>query len=126
MPEHREPSVSPRDYLRQDEGWPYGALQEDAPGVAFFVQMLAKRVKDEIEIDKERRDEIPEESRFTVPRIARVAGVRIQTVYDFLNGKSWGTVNLIYGIERTLEQAVWPRDHISSRWTAMLKRRERS
>lgn len=95
----------------------------DAPGVAFFVQILARKAKTEIEYDQEHKHEINKDSRLTVPRIA---GVRIQTAYDFPNGKSWGTVNLIYGLERALGQALWVDDHLSPKWDATLRRRKRS
>ena len=118
MPLRRGLKPLPRNYVAKGQKWPHGNLGEkvpgvveDVPGVVFFVQNIARKVKVEVE----------ENNDLSVKQLAKDAKVSMQTVYDFLNGDSWGTLTLIYSLERALEQSLWSRDHLSPKWDIMVR-----
>ncbi len=117
---------SPCEYLAKNEEWPSGDLVKDLPGEVLVVQRITQRIWEEINAGKDPNNEIDENNRITVEKIADEAGVTIQTVYNFLNGNSWGTIRLLYGLERALGQQLWNQDHLSPRWDIELQRRRRS
>lgn len=117
---------SPCEYLAEDEEWPSGDLVKKIPGEVLVVRRIAERVWAEIDVGKDPTKKIDEDSRITVEKIAEEAGVAVQTVYNFLNGHSWGTIRLLYGLERALGQPLWNQDHLSARWDVELERRRRS
>lgn len=117
---------SPCKYLAEDASWPSGDLVKDIPGEVLVVQRIAQRVWEEIDAGKDPNNKIDDYNRITVEKIADEAGVTIQTVYNFLNGDSWGTIRLLYGLERALGQQLWTGEHLTSRWDAELRRRRRS
>ena len=118
MPLRRGLKPLPRNYVAKGQKWPHGNLGEkvpgvveDVPGVVFFVQDIARKVKVEVE----------ENDNLSVKQLAEDADVSMQTVYDFLNGDSWGTLTLIYSLERALQQSLWSRDHLSPKWDIMVR-----
>ena len=81
----------------------------------FFAQSIAQKIKNELKNDKKLDEKL------TVKMIAKDAEVSMQTVYNFLNGDSWGTLTLIYSLERALQQSLWSRDHLSPQWDIMVR-----
>lgn len=117
---------SPRDYLAEDESWPSGTLIDNIPGEVLIVQRITQMIWDEINKDRDPDNETDKGQKITVAKIADQSGVALQTVYNFLNGESWGTIRLLYGLERALGETLWTKDHLSPRWDVMLQRRRRS
>ena len=116
MPLRRGLKPLPRNYVAEGQKWPHGNLGEKVPGVVFFVQNIARKVKAEVE----------ENNNLSVKQLAEDADVSMQTVYDFLNGDSWGTLTLIYSLERALEQSLWGKDHLHPRWDTMVRKHNSS
>ena len=119
MPRRRGLELRPRDYVAAGQTWPYGTLKKDTPGVVFFAQSIVKQIEDELERDKKKDKKL--DKKLTVKQLAEDAKVSMQTVYDFLNGDSWGTLTLIYSLERALQQPLWSKDHLSPKWDIMVR-----
>ena len=119
MPRRRGLELRPRDYVAAGETWPYGTLKKGTPGVVFFAQSIAQKIKNELKNDKKKDKKLDE--KLTVKMIAEDADVSMQTVYNFLNGDRWGTLTLIYSLERALQQSLWSRDHLSPKWDIMVR-----
>ena len=84
----------PRDYLAPGEKWPTGELVGDADPEAHFAQGIAWRLRAFTEGEKMRS-------------VAERANVSPQTLYNILNGTSWGDVVTIQRLEAALEQRLW-------------------
>ena len=117
VPRRRKLKLRPKFYVLKGQKWPNGDFEEgDIPGVVFVVQDIVKRI----------REEIDDHEDLSVKKLAEEADVSMQTLYDFLNGDSWGTLTLIYSLECALEQPLWGKDHLHPRWESTVRERSKS
>ena len=98
-PRHLNLQTRPRDYLVTDEDfWPDGDLQHDAPPEAALAQRISQRF----------RDACADGGGLSTHRVAAMAGNVSQTaVYNLLHGRSWLDLPTIARVERTLGVSLW-------------------
>lgn len=111
MPPRRGLRYRPRDYLESGY-WPIGSLRElteeeerentaeDVLDVARFVKKLAMKIEEE-------------RAREPIYKVANNANVNPQTLDNFIRGKTWGDVVVLFRLERGLNAALWDHDHLS-------------
>ena len=103
----------PSRYVAPGGYWPTGKLKaltneqkladeaNDVLDVVNFVKALALRI--EQKCDEQ-----------TIYKVAKDANVNAQTVANFLHGRTWGDVVVIYRLERGLKEALWNHDHVQA------------
>ena len=91
--------VPPRDYLVACGRWPGGPFHPDTPREACFLIDVARRLG-ELCADQSTRG-------VTVTAIAQRANLSTQTVFNLLEGKTWGDLPTIYRLEVALSAALW-------------------
>ena len=99
VPSRRGLRTRPRDYLSPSGRWPHGPFRTDTPREAHFFIDVAKRLR-ELCDDNKANDT-------TVTAIAQRANLSVQTVFNLLEGKTWGDLPSIYRLEVALDAALW-------------------
>ena len=110
MAKRRRLRARPIDYLQEDADaeWPQGPFEKDAPEVLDFYLGIVKRLKAACQAEKASEEK-------EIAEIASDAKVGTATVYNILNGKSWGELPTIYRLERALDVPLWDHEHITRR-----------
>ena len=88
----------PCDYLASGE-WPEGPLTDDAPPEAYLAQGISRKAK------KYLKGSPPPQ------KIAPDVGVSFQTLYNLIEGKTWGSLIAIARLEHYLNRRLWVGDH---------------
>ena len=99
VPSRRGLRSRPRDYLVACGRWPGGPFHPDTPREAYFLIDVATRLG-ELCADQSTRG-------VTVTAIAQRANLSTQTVFNLLEGKTWGDLPTIYRLEVALSVALW-------------------
>ena len=99
MPSRRGLRSRPRDYLRPEGSWPEGPFDAGTPREAFFAAGVARRLRDLC-------DEAGAHG-VTVTAVAERANLSTQTVFNLLEGRTWGDLPSIYRLEVALSAALW-------------------
>ena len=99
VPARRDLRSRPRDYLSASGLWPDGPFDVDTPREAFFVVGVARRLRDLCDEHSTRG--------VTVTEVAQRANLSTQTVFNLLQGNSWGDLPSIYRLEVALGAALW-------------------
>lgn len=102
----RKQLSKPRSYLSRNGKWPSGRFRPDAPEELEFYLEIVNRLR-RICDDKE-RDGV------TIADIASAAKLSTATVYNILEGNSWGELLTIYRLERALDERLWHHEHLQS------------
>ena len=113
MPSRRNLDRQPSDYVVPGQEWPGGALIEESPLAVHFVKELAMELK--LHCDER-----------SVYAVAKGAEVNAQTIFNFLNGKTWGDVVVFFRLEHEIQQKIWSHDHLSPGWEFKIKRSRRA
>ena len=108
MPARRELLARPRCYLLSRGKWPRGPFRRTVPDEFLFYLEVVKRLAQLCEHEKAK-------SGRTVSEIARDANLTPQTVFNILNGRSWGELPTIYRLEVELNAPLWQNPHIEYR-----------
>ena len=107
MPKRRADLSAPCSYVLSRGTWPAGPFRKrDRPDELLFYAKVVERLIDACE-DKKRTEGME------VPAIAAAAELSNQTLYNILDGKSWGGLPTIYRLEATLNVPLWHHDHIT-------------
>lgn len=99
VPSRRGLRSRPRDYLSPSGLWPDGPFDADTPREALFFIEVAKRLKEFC--DEHRTQGV------TVTAVAGRANLSTQTVFNLLEGKTWGDLPSIYRLEVALGAVLW-------------------
>ena len=99
VPSRRGLRTRPRDYLSPSGRWPHGPFDADTPREAHFFIDVAKRLRELCDDNKANVT--------TVTEIAQRANLSVQTVFNLLEGKTWGDLPSIYRLEVALGAALW-------------------
>lgn len=103
MPARRNLKTSPRDYVLARGKWPHGPFWARAPDELHFFVALAKRLRGLCD-DEDRNT--------TITAVARDADLSPQTVFNLLEGKTWGDLPTIYRLEVALNARLWRNNDI--------------
>lgn len=103
VPPRRGLKSRPLDYLKTRGTWPDGPFWKQTPDEALFFIQVAKRLH-ELCYDDDRD--------MTVTAIAEEANLSTQTVFNLLEGKTWGDLPSIYRLEVALGARLWVNDDI--------------
>ena len=103
MPARRNLLTSPCDYVLSTGKWPTGPFRVKASDEFYFFVELAKRLRQLCE--DEDRDT-------TITAVARDAGLSPQTVFNLVDGKTWGDLPTIYRLEVALNARLWQNNDI--------------
>lgn len=95
----------PRDYLKSRGKWPTGPFEKDTPEDLDFYLEISKELRRLCNARKANTGQ-------SVSDIATLAGLSAATVYNILDGSSWGELRTIYRLERELNSALWHHEHI--------------
>ncbi len=98
MPSRRGLKSRPRDYLKSRGAWPDGPFWAKTPDEALFFIEVARRLH-ELCYDDDRD--------MTITAIAEEANLSTQTVFNLLEGKTWGDLPSIYRLEVALGARLW-------------------
>lgn len=107
VPARRDLRSRPRDYLSAGGVWPAGPFDEHTPREALFAISVARRLRDLC-------DEIAARG-VTVTDVAGRANLSAQTVFNLLEGKTWGDLPSIYRLEVALGAVLWHNCDIGDR-----------
>lgn len=99
MPARRDLRSRPCDYLSVSGQWPGGPFDEGIPREALFAVGVARRLRDLC-------DEAAAGG-ITVTEVAGRANLSAQTVFNLLEGKTWGDLPSIYRLEVALGAVLW-------------------
>lgn len=99
MPSRRGLRSRPCDYLSPSGVWPDGPFAADTPREVWFFIGVVQRLREIC--DKQRVHGV------TVTEVAQRANLSTQTVFNLLEGKSWGDLPCIYRLEVALGAALW-------------------
>ena len=105
MPSRRGLRSRPRDYLRPGGLWPEGPFEAVTPREAFFAAGVARRLRDLCDEHSTRG--------VTVTAVAERANLSTQTVFNLLEGSTWGDLPSIYRLEVALGAVLWHNRDIS-------------
>ena len=100
----RKKLSKPRDYLLEGGKWPHGRFRRDAPEELEFYLEIVRRLR-KICDDEERKG-------VTIADIASAAKLSTATVYNILEGNSWGELLTIYRLEKALDKKLWHHEHL--------------
>lgn len=106
MPARRNLETSPRDYVLSRGKWPNGPFRQRAPDEFYFFVELAKRLR--LLCEDHDRDT-------TITAVARDADLSPQTVFNLIEGKTWGDLPTIYRLEVALNKRLWRNNDIDQR-----------
>ena len=98
LPSRRGLKPCPRDYLKSRGTWPHGPFWEQTPDEALFFIEVAKRLN---------RLCYHDNRAMTITAIAKQANLAPQTVFNLLQGKTWGDLLSIYRLEVALGARLW-------------------
>ena len=98
MPSRRGLKSRPRDYLKSRGTWPDSPFWAQTPDEARFFIEVAKHLHDLCYDD---------DSETTITAIAEEANLSTQTVFNLLQGKTWGDLPSIYRLEVALRARLW-------------------
>ena len=110
MPTRRGLQPKPSDYLGHGV-WPTGSLRKltrqekyddwsgDVLDVVRFVKTLAMKLEERRESE-------------SIYKMANDANVHPLTLANFIRGKTWGDVVIIFRLERGIKEALWSHDHL--------------
>ena len=99
VPARRDLRSRPCDYLLASGLWPDGPFDADTPREALFAVGVARRLKEFCD-DQGAQG-------FTVTAVAERANLSTQTVFNLLEGKTWGDLPSIYRLEIALGAVLW-------------------
>ena len=102
VPSRRGLRTRPCDYLSPSGRWPHGPFRTGTPREAYFFIDVAKRLRELCDDKKAQR--------VTVTAVAEQANLSTQTVFNLLEGKTWGDLPTIYRLEVALNAHLW-RNH---------------
>lgn len=103
MPARRNLETRPLDYMLSRGKWPHGPFRQRAPDEFFFFLELAKSLRQLCE-DQDRDT--------TITAVARDADLSPQTVFNLIEGKTWGDLPTIYRLEVALNARLWRNNDI--------------
>lgn len=110
MPPRRGLKINPSEFIGHGV-WPTGSLRAlsleeqhndwagDVLDVIHFVKTLAMK------LEERRKTE-------SIYKMANDANVHPLTLANFIRGKTWGDVIIIYRLERGIKEALWSHDHL--------------
>lgn len=107
MPSRRDLRSRPCDYLSPSGVWPDGPFVADTPREAFFAAGVAQRLRELC--DRHRTQGV------TVTAVAERANLSTQTLFNLLQGTTWGDLPSIYRLEVALGAALWHNPDIGRR-----------
>lgn len=99
MPSRRGLRSRPCDYLSPSGVWPDGPFDADTPREAFFAAGVAQRLRELCDEESARG--------VTVTAVAERANLSTQTVFNLLQGTTWGDLPSIYRLEVALGATLW-------------------
>lgn len=97
MPSRRGLRPRPSDYLKSRGSWPQGPFRADIPDEARFFIEVATRLHALCYDDTD----------MTITAIAEKANLSTQTVFNLLEGKTWGDLPSVYRLEVALGARLW-------------------
>ena len=106
MSTRREKLSDPRSYLTSRGKWPDGPFMEEAPEELEFYVGIVKRLRKRCDEQKHRQENE------SVADIASRARLSPATLYNILEGRSWGELRTIYRLEKTLNAPLWHHEHL--------------
>lgn len=95
--DERPKRTRPCDYLASGK-WPEGPLTNEAPPEAYLAQEISRKA---ILYLKGRPPK----------QIAEHVGVSFQTIYNLIEGKTWGSLTAIARLEHYLNRRLWGNEH---------------
>ena len=96
VPPRRGLKTSPCDYLAAGGTWPEGPLADDAPDEARFSLEVGQRLKAHCDANG-----------LSMNAVSRATNVHTQTVINFLAGRTWGDLPIIWRLEAGLRVGLW-------------------
>lgn len=91
VPPRRGLKTNPCDYLAAGSIWPDGPLADAAPDEARFALEVGQRLKAHCDANA-----------LSMNAVSRATNVHTQTVINFLAGRTWGDLPIIYRLETGL------------------------
>ena len=99
VPARRGLRSRPCDYVSSGGVWPLGPFDDGAPREALFAVGVARRLQ--VLCDEAAARGV------TVTAVAGRANLSVQTVFNLLEGKTWGDLPSIYRLEVALGAVLW-------------------
>ena len=96
VPPRRGLTTNPCNYLSASGPWPDGPLADDAPDEARFALEVRQRLKAHCDANG-----------LSMNAVSRATNVYTQTIINFLAGRTWGDLPIIYRLQAGLGVRLW-------------------
>ena len=101
----RQDLKRPREYVQDGAEWPEGPLVADAPPEARLAQGIALKIKNYSEGKGPHGNPLPPY------KIAQRVDIAPQTLYNLLDGETWGGFVTIARLEIFFDRRLWGNEH---------------